>query len=172
MSLGIDYVQLAMTSTRQAFVAGMPYTFIISDGTLPRQTGSVRMVSFDKLDLQTTQESPPTVERQPRLFVILPIRKVNDTFPNMITLGRTGNNDLVVADVSISKFHAFFREGRCGFEVADAGSKNGSWVAGVALAPRGDAVPVKVGDRLRFGRIAFTVVDAAACWDAVDRMRR
>lgn len=168
-------MQLAAASTRRAFASAMPYTFIVSDGTLSRSTGPMRTLPVERIDV-TTEDLPTTThssERNaPRTFIALAIRKVQETFPNMITLGRTANNDLVIPDVSVSKFHAFFKTTPRGFEVADAGSKNGSWVAGQELAPRGDALPIKLSDRLRFGRIEFTVVDAGACWDIIDRMRR
>jgi hypothetical protein len=164
-----DYVQLALASTRRAFVAAMPYTFIVSDGKLGRPSAPMRVPSEPGDDLPTSTASDRHAARP---FVALAIRKVNDTFPNMITVGRTANNDMVVADASVSKFHAFFKKTPKGFELADAGSKNGTWVAGQELAPRGDAAPVKLGDRLRFGRVEFTVVDAGVCWDAIDRMRR
>jgi hypothetical protein len=174
----VDYVQLAIASTRRAFVSAMPYTFIVSDGTLARPAGPARTAPMDKVELLTTQDDHSSSDRPTaRVFMALAIRKVNDTFPHMIAVGRTANNDLVVPDVSISKFHAFFTEktvapgGRV-FELVDAGSKNGTWVSGIALAPRGAPVPVKLGDRLRFGRIEFTVVDAGACWDTIERMRR
>ena len=172
----VDYVQLAMASTRRAFVAAMPYTFIVSDGTLARSTGPMKTIPFDRIDV--TLEEPPTTSaadrHAPRAFTALAIRKVFDTFPQMITVGRTANNDLVLPDVSVSKFHAFFRglPGGKGHELVDAGSKNGTWVVSQELAPRGDGLPVKLGDRLRFGRVEFTVVDAGVCWDTVDRMRR
>jgi len=170
----VDYVQVALASSRAAFVAALPHTFVISDGTLARATGPQRTAPVEKADLLTTQDHPS--DRQGRGFMALPLRKVHDTFPNMITLGRTANNDLVVPDVSISKFHAFFRDLGAArgprFELIDAGSKNGTWVAGVALSPRTDAFAIKLGDRLRFGRIEFTVVDAGSCWDTIDRMRR
>jgi hypothetical protein len=171
----VDYVQLAMASTRRAFVAAMPYTFIVSDGTLARTSGPMRTVPLDRVDA-TLEELPTSTvsERHARAFIALAIRKVFDTFPQMITLGRTANNDLVVSDTSVSKFHAFFRAlpGGKGHELCDAGSKNGTWVGGVELAPRGEGQLVKLGDRLRFGRVEFTVVDAGVCWDTVDRMRR
>jgi hypothetical protein len=164
-----------MASTRRAFVSALPYTFMVSDGTLSRGSGPVRTMPLDRIDV-TTDDLPTTTSSSDRhasrAFMVLAIRKVYDTFPNMITVGRTANNDLVVPDVSVSKFHAFFKVTPKGFELADAGSKNGTWVAGKELAPRGDAVPVKLGDRLRFGRIEFTVVDPGVCWDTIDRMRR
>jgi hypothetical protein len=171
----VDYVQLALASSRRGFVTSLPYVFIISDGTLARVSGPQRTVPVEKADLISTQDHPSS-DKQGRSFMALPLRKVIDTFPNMISLGRTANNDLVVPDVSISKFHAFFRDlgEQRGprFDLTDAGSKNGTWVSGVPVPPRGAAVPIKLGDRLRFGRIEFTVVDAGACWDTIDRMRR
>jgi pSer/pThr/pTyr-binding forkhead associated (FHA) protein len=171
----VDYTQLALSSTRQAFVAAAPYAFIISDGTLARASGPQRTVPIDKVELGATQEHPSS-DRQARVFIALPVRKSIETFPNMITVGRTANNDLVVPDVSISKFHAFFRDLGDSrgprFDLTDAGSKNGTWVSGAPLAPRGEAAPVRLRDRIRFGRIEFTVVDAGVCWDTIDRMRR
>jgi hypothetical protein len=103
----------------------------------------------------------------------LPIRKVIDTFPNMITVGRTANNDLVVADVSVSKFHAFFGQTPRGLELSDAGSKNGTWVgAEEPPAARRGAGRSSSATGFRFGRVGFTVVDAGVCWDTIDRMRR
>ncbi len=170
-----DTIQLALASTRRAFVTAMPYTFIVSDGTLTKGSGPIRTLPFERLDL-TNDDLPTTItssERQnTRAFIALPIRKVIDTFPKMITVGRTANNDLVIGDVSISKFHAFFSQVPKGLELSDAGSKNGTWVGSEELLPRGDPKPVKLGDRLRFGRIGFTVVDAGVCWDTIDRMRR
>jgi FHA domain len=171
----VDFVALALASPRRAFVVAAPFTFIISDGTLPRLSGPHRTVPVEKLDVLSTQDAPPGTDRQSlgRSFMALALRKVSDTFPHMITLGRTGNNDLVVADSSISKLHAIFtHSAQKGFELADAGSKNGTWVAGRQLVARGEATAVRLGDRIRVGRIEFTVVDPGACWDTVDRMRR
>ena len=75
--------------------------------------------------------------------MLLAVRKVIGTFPNMITLGRTSNNDIVVPDVSISKFHAWFQRLGDRVEVGDAGSKNGTAVNGETLPPRGARVLVK-----------------------------
>jgi len=171
VAAAVDYLQLALSSTRVAFVLASPYTFIVSDGTLPRM-GAHRTVPLEKVDTLATQEAPAAPEKLPgRAFMAFALRKVTDTFPHMISVGRTNNNDLVVPDMSISKLHAFFSHGPRGFEVADAGSKNGTWLSGDLLQPRQPRL-VKLGDRIRFGRIEFTVVDAGACWDTIERMRR
>jgi len=93
-----------------------------------------------------------------------PLVKVQETFPSMIMLGRTLNNDIVVGDTSISKFHAFFRLGPGSVEVADAGSRNGTFVGEKQLAPK-QMERLRPGDRVRFARLAFQLLDAPACWD-------
>jgi len=54
---------------------------------------------------------------------------------SVITLGRAGNTDVVVADGRVSKFHAYLQEGPDGWTVTDAGSLNGTWVDGERLEP-------------------------------------
>jgi hypothetical protein len=164
MMVPVDYVQLALASTRRAFINASPFTFIVSDGTLARASGPHYSVS----DLAAMEKHLVGG----RTFLALPLRKATDTFPQMITVGRTANNDLVIPDSSISTVHAIFMQTARGFELADVGSKNGTSAAGEPLPPRGAAHLIKLGERLRFGRIEFTVVDAGSCWDTVDRMRR
>ena len=66
-------------------------------------------------------------------LVIAPVRKRLDLFPEMITVGRTGNNDIVIPDATVSKFHAYFRVTDKGLEIVDAGSRNGTKVMAGAL---------------------------------------
>src|SRR5258706_7616371 len=63
-------------------------------------------------------------------------KKPGASFPDRITIGRTSNNDVVIADTSISRFHAYIRRDGPQWVVADAGSKNGSWLRGAVLEPR------------------------------------
>ena len=91
--------------------------------------------------------------------VVLPVRKVQSTFPSMITVGRARNNDIVVPDALVSKFHAFFRQLDDGeWGLADAGSANGTKLGEVELAPKGAARARALGrpDHLR-RRVGFPV---------------
>ena len=52
-------------------------------------------------------------------------------FSHFIAAGRTRNNDVVVLDVSVSKFHALFKkDANDVYSVQDAGSRNGTAIAG------------------------------------------
>lgn len=63
-------------------------------------------------------------------------KKPGASFPDRITIGRTSNNDIVLLDGSVSRFHAYVRSDGKSWLIADAGSKNGSWLSGQALVPR------------------------------------
>ncbi|MCU1279035.1 MAG: hypothetical protein JWM53_2581 [bacterium] len=49
-------------------------------------------------------------------------------------------------------------------EVADAGSRNGTFVAGAKLEPK-QLSRLQPGDRVRFARLPFQLLDASRCWD-------
>jgi hypothetical protein len=54
-----------------------------------------------------------------------------------ITLGRTSNNDLVIPDESVSRFHGILQldDGSGQWSLVDAGSRNGTFVRGDRLKP-------------------------------------
>jgi hypothetical protein len=64
------------------------------------------------------------------------IKKPAAAFPELITIGRTVNNDVVLANHSISRLHLYVTHRDEQWWIADAGSKNGSWLAGQKLHPR------------------------------------
>jgi hypothetical protein len=94
-------------------------------------------------------------------------------FSHFIAAGRTRNNDVVVLDVSVSKFHALFKKDAGGvYSVQDAGSRNGTWVndqkvntqqegAGTALAP---------GCTVRLGNVIFTFYTARELHDLARKL--
>ncbi|MBL0213097.1 MAG: FHA domain-containing protein [Myxococcales bacterium] len=63
-------------------------------------------------------------------------KKPGASFPDRITIGRTPNNDIVIVDHSVSRLHAYVRLDGKTWTVADAGSKNGSWLDRSALDAR------------------------------------
>lgn len=53
----------------------------------------------------------------------------------MITLGRTNNNDLVLPDERVSKFHGYFQKSGEAWTFTDAGSTNGTCLDGNPIVP-------------------------------------
>lgn len=109
---------------------------------------------------------PPTARRSNARLVVLPVRKRSPLFPDMITVGRTSNNDIVLRDVGISRFHAYFRIDGGGVHLIDPGSKNGTWVSERKVSKRGP-VRLEWGEELRFDHLRFRLLDPGECWDRV-----
>jgi hypothetical protein len=164
-----DYVEMVLASTRDQFVVACPFPFLVGDSPLIRPAGPQRTMMLSPVNV--AQAAAPETPPGPATAVVLAVRKVQDAFPNMITVGRTPNNDLVLSDIQISKFHAFFRvTDGSKYELVDVGSRNGTWLRGRPVGKEGQAVTL--GDQVRFARLEFLFFDAGACWDAVRRLQR
>ncbi len=78
-------------------------------------------------------------------------KKPGASFPDRITIGRTPNNDVAISDASVSRLHAYVKRAGAAWVIADAGSKNGSWLRGDVLdarreKPLGSLAVVRLGD--------------------------
>lgn len=96
---------------------------------------------------------------------IVPIRAAKNSLTHLITIGRTEKNDVTLSDISVSRFHAFFKRNPAGgFQLHDAGSTNGTTVNGLSVSTReaGPPTNVKSGDNIRFGQLDVTFLEADA----------
>lgn len=93
-------------------------------------------------------------------------KKPGASFPDRITIGRTPNNDIVINDTSISRLHAYLRRSGDGWVVADAGSKNGSWLKGAALDARKEH-DIESRAVLRLGEVDVTFYEAGDLFAAL-----
>jgi hypothetical protein len=96
-------------------------------------------------------------------LLVYPIRNTGRSpFPRIVTVGRTKNNDVVLADISISKFHAFFKEEGGQLYLADGESRNGTFVDGqrALTTKQGKATLLKGGCHVKFGALEFRFIDA------------
>jgi FHA domain len=97
-------------------------------------------------------------------LLVYPIKHTGRSpFPRIVTVGRTKNNDIVLSDISISKFHAFFKEEDGTFYVADGESRNGTFVDGerVLTSKQGKPTALKKGARVKFGGVELRFADVA-----------
>jgi hypothetical protein len=163
-----DFAHLAAIHSRESFVSQFPDPFLVGEAALRERMRKGRVPVFDAGNTFNGDEQMLALAGEGQRLV-LPVRKVQPTFESMITVGRTKNNDVIIADVAISKFHAFFRIVDKHYELADAGSQNGTRVTqGVVerlLEPKGPAVRLSSGDVIRFAELRFRFLDSAACWD-------
>ena len=82
-------------------------------------------------------------------------KKPGASFADKITIGRTPNNDIAINEHSVSRLHAYVRLEGQRWLVADAGSKNGSWMRGKALEPRKEQ-PLQSHTVVRIGEVELT----------------
>jgi pSer/pThr/pTyr-binding forkhead associated (FHA) protein len=91
-------------------------------------------------------------------------KKPGASFRDRITIGRTTNNDVVIADPSVSRLHAYVRQAEEAWVVTDAGSKNGSWLDAAPLEPRREtALPPR--SVLRLGDVLLTFYRSEELFD-------
>ncbi len=76
-----------------------------------------------------------------------PVQTAKDT-----TIGRATDNDIVLADSSVSRHHAAIESRGGNFQVRDLGSQNGTFVRGERVSE----APLKNGDPVRVGDASFT----------------
>ncbi|MBN9685798.1 MULTISPECIES: FHA domain-containing protein [unclassified Corallococcus] len=142
---------------REEFERGLPAGLLLFTPPL----GGVTPSDQEEYPIRTvTNAGPPTLgQDEPIVFPVL--KSQGNAFGRGITVGRTGNNDVVLDDGSVSRFHAWFSRdaGDTGFLLTDAGSKNGSYVAGGRLLAR-KPMAVEDGVRLRFGQVEVSFYTA------------
>lgn len=93
-------------------------------------------------------------------------KKAGASFQDKITIGRTFNNDVVINDTSVSRLHAYIRRDGNGWIIADAGSKNGSWLKHARLEPRRE-VPISSHAVIKIGEVELTFYTAVDLFAAL-----
>jgi len=97
------------------------------------------------------------------------IEKTKDNaFQRRITIGRTANNDIVLDDASVSRFHAWLEFLNEQWVICDAGSRNGSTVSGKKIAPRAPTT-LSNGLPVRIGALQLTYYTAQGFLDMLHR---
>ena len=89
-------------------------------------------------------------------------------------IGRSPSNDAHVDHPAVSREHAVIEWGESAigpsWRVIDQGSASGTWVNDVPL-PSGNPMPIRPGDRVRFGPVAFEVTSRESCEESTDVTR-
>lgn len=97
-------------------------------------------------------------------------KKPGAPFADMITVGRTPNNDVVINDITVSRFHTYFKLRGPEWVICDSGSKNGTFLAGVRLEKRKER-PILTGMPVRMGDVDSTFYIAEDLFDVLSGSR-
>lgn len=92
--------------------------------------------------------------------LVFPVEKVAgrpNPFAMGVTVGRVENNDVIVDDGSVSRFHAWlqYEAKQKTWTLCDAESKNGTFLGAQRLKPN-QKVPLTDGARVKFGEAEMT----------------
>ena len=137
--------------------------FLLLSATSLKQPKSGTATEVNLLDLGGADEAG---ERTAGISLqVFPIRAATNSLTHLVTVGRTSRNDLTIPDISVSRFHAFFRrtpDDR--IQLHDAGSTNGTTVNGLSVCTKeaGPPTDLNTGDNVRFGQIDVTFLEADA----------
>lgn len=116
----------------------------------PREEEEDGETSEYQFRTQSGVEGMPSHVGEP--MVVRVKKQAANAFQSRITVGRTTNNDVVLDDASVSRFHAWLEHDDAEWKVADAGSKNGTFLNGQKLKPK-KLVTLSVEARLKFGDV-------------------
>jgi Inner membrane component of T3SS, cytoplasmic domain len=111
------------------------------------------------------EASPPAPNSALAVFSLVAGPRAGEELPVLapiIAIGQAPQNDLVIADDSVSKQHARLEYLLEGWRLTDLESTNGTTVEGIRLAP-GVPTPLAYGSEVRFGgvRMMFTAAHDA-----------
>lgn len=167
MDASAHYRQLLQLG-REEFLAAAAPAALVRERTAydSNPTSGVHTLTMDQ-EMEETLPNGRDTSSPLSDFEIYPLsKKAGASFPDRITIGRTSNNDIVIPDTSVSRLHAYVKRDGERWLVADAGSKNGSWLAGKALAARKER-PLPSRAVLRLGDVDLTFYLAADLFEAL-----
>lgn len=175
----VDFVSIARRSTRDQFVTAWSCPFLVSGSSLIAQFD--RKATADILDPDVLQAIQDAVEDKVATkhssrghadtpsrsgALALAIRGERPDTADRVVVGRALDVDVFIDHATISKHHACFLRSPDGMRLSDTGSRNGTWVGGKLLVPKGPpSALVESGDAIRFGELEFTFLRASAAWD-------
>jgi len=98
-------------------------------------------------------------------IVVFPLRSSSE--PWSVTVGRVEPNDVVIADESVSVYHAVFKRGRGGrIFLQDTGSKNGTYINEAHVPAKAEgAMEVRSSNMVRLGSVILTFLLASEVHD-------
>ena len=146
-----DYADELQSLGDDAFAQAHPHSILVVTGVVGALAEQVPLN-------RTLVTEPKGISVQQVVGLIgrvFPLVKGKYSSPGPISLGRTPDNDVTIAESSISARHCFVRVLGAEISMTDAGSTNGTLVNGVKLPPK-KAQKVIEGDVITMGRFTLS----------------
>ncbi|MEO5367260.1 MAG: FHA domain-containing protein [Magnetococcus sp. WYHC-3] len=163
--------QLARSLDREAFTkritapclmaAGLHPARMVEDTMDDADADAAPTCLFEESDLPTPEEYTQAGHHGRLVYPVTPRLSRTETTPGVLLVGRELSCDLVIPDATLSRRHARLHLSSEGdITLEDLGSTNGTSLND-RLLEKGEGVSVVAGDRLRFGRFLFDLLDPA-----------
>ncbi|NMB76545.1 MAG: FHA domain-containing protein [Myxococcales bacterium] len=138
-----DFAEDSRTLDAKAFAEKHGGAFLLHHGPLQRL--EPRSLDGSTLNLET----PSTVADVPfnprHDFLVFPLRRKVDSVDEVIWLGQSESNDVVIPDASVSAIHAFVQVDHMNrYFIQDMNSRNGTKVSGQKVPGHGHGKPVEM----------------------------
>jgi pSer/pThr/pTyr-binding forkhead associated (FHA) protein len=140
---------LPLRFSREEFAVEFPWFFLVTDAPVLLPAGSTEATSDDA--------SLPPPPSETRVFP-LPVPRES------ILVGRGHDAEVAIGDARISRRHAEFITSAGALMVRDLGSRHGTFVDHVRLAPD-ELTAVLPGAVVAFAYYEFRVLNAERCWE-------
>ena len=132
--------------SRPAFLEAYPHPFLVEVSRLTQQD-EPGVKYFTATD---SGSGNATCVEASEALVYPVLKRKNNRFEGLVTVGRTETNDIVLFSTKISKVHAYFQRQGSGWTLADQGSRNGTFIEKRRLT-QGEPQRVHDGEQVRLG---------------------
>jgi hypothetical protein len=122
---------------------------LLADLPAPRKLGSALRAGAQRGWTAVTSAMPRAIAPAPLPLLVFP-----SSARQRFTIGRDPACDLVLPDVSVSRWHAGLKRGEAGWMLDDLGSTNGTRLNGWRVT---EPVVLRPGDHVSFGAVTFVV---------------
>ncbi len=164
----------ALKGTRRPdYLARFPEPFLLRQN----EPGAPFDRSSTTTAFNTMALTPEKIRSRARAILAIPIyafrKRLNgNAFGLMITVGRAANNDIVLVDQQVSKFHANFARNVQGQWTITDSSSNGTWVDGRRLETR-TAQPLLPGASIDLAHaVLLSFLPAERMFDEIETVWR
>jgi hypothetical protein len=147
-----------------------PFLLISEPQKLDLMTGSEYHTTEHRADDCGTRRGPLPVHLVERQVYELKKGGSQGSF-SFFSIGRSSNNDIVLAGTEISKLHAVIQHTGKGFSIMDSSSRNGTFLNGVKLQPQ-KLLPLADKDLVTFAGLfaaRFLLPSSLYAWLKGDR---
>jgi len=172
-----EYIKEAAGLTSKIFFQKFEYPFLLwpqAGDWIENTTFQFETFSAEYSD-DLPGEISPSTESQIYETLVIEIRKRANSAPvNMICVGRATNNDIVLANSTVSKLHTYFVVSEQGgsYEIVDANSTNGTVVNNSRLVPYKNQ-PLANRDYIQFGpSIHMVYLTSQGFYDLLQQVQR